>query len=514
MPLFAGIELPGHPDLSNVRRLDLLPIPMIGRMSRLGMAIDRPYLLNLGSEFDVLAAEHERNIASYIPPERLYEFTTNANSIEAEDGSAEFNAGSAEQICTLLFDMLGVGKDRELKRTKGGRLSTGKKQLELLRTGHPIIGEVLSFRELKKLKSTYCDALPAIARFHPRGEDCPACGLWHEQETWRVHGEVVTTRAATGRMAHRRPNLANIPARTKNGGRVRAGFIASPGRSGLRKRRGDRRTKLVSRDFGQIELRDLAHCANAASMIEVYKQDKDIHIYTACATFNLDEQKYSRLMKDMKDPDKKARLSKEEIGDALYFSLNCRLPSKNLNFMIVYGATVIGLLSQLALSGLIWTEEEGLDFIRRWFALYPEVREYMELMYYRARRYGLVWDLFGRIRLIPEVRSYLKWIAQAGLRQGGNMPIQSCSAGQMKLAMGEIEYYLLQLLEEEDIWAWPLMTIHDQLINEVEEDETGIVDDIMGTVFSKVMRDRKTGEHRFRVPVKSDGEIMDRWVKE
>jgi DNA polymerase-1 len=181
-----------------------------------------------------------------------------------------------------------------------------------------------------------------------------------------------------------------------------------------------------------------------------------------------------------------------------------------------YGATVVGLLAQLALSGLFWTEEEGNDFIERWFNLYPEVHEYMDLQHYRARRYGLVWDLFGRIRLVPEVQSTHSWIRNAGLRQAGNMPIQSIAAGQMKLVMGMCEGEFERIWREEKVWCWPLLTIHDQLIVEVDEDErkSRMVDEVMAEQFENVMRDVESGEYRFRVPIKSDGEIVKEWRKD
>src|SRR5262249_51235903 len=148
------------------------------------------------------------------------------------------------------------------------------------------------------------------------------------------------------------------------------------------------------------ELRDAAHCANAASMIEVYQEGKDIHIYTACRAFNVPYEKFAALAKKGSAAKHGGPpLTEKEKKDWSDFALNMRMPSKNLNFMIVYGAMAKGLQAQLALSGLFWSTEDCERFIDRWFSLYPEMREYMDLQYYRARRYGLVWDLLGRIRL-------------------------------------------------------------------------------------------------------------------
>lgn len=399
---------------------------------------------------------------------------------------------------------------------------------------------------------------------------------------------------------------------------------------------------MVSNDFSQIELRDLAHCANATSMIKVYQEGKDIHVFTACAAFKKDYNRYAGLLAIPKD-----KLSAPDKKDLDHFKQFCRMPAKNLNFLICvgggqrvitdkglspiervrtcdlvwdgiewvthegvickgsrptihydgltatpdhevwtdggfkttlaeagrhrqrllvsgdgiypvvyresswphhalpkppvdggdvlvydilnagprrrftcegklvsncYGATVIGLLAQLALSGLLWSEEEGNTFIDRWFNLYPEVREYMDQLHYRARRYGFIWDIFGRIRHIPEVKSTHSWIKSAGLRQGGNMPIQSCSAGQMNLVMGSTDEKLIQLLDQ-GVWCWPLLTIHDQLMTEVEEDYAEVVNDIMRDEFSRVMEDQETEEWCFRVPIGCDGDVMSHWVK-
>lgn len=496
MSLFGGVQIAGKPDLANIQRLDLLPIPMVRRMQRLGIAIDIPYFQELSSRFGSQMALLEKEINSYIPSWAIDQFVGKSKQIEEEEGETSINPNSAEQIADLLFNVLKVGAGKDLKMTKSGKqISAGKKQLELLRLDHPVVTPILKYKEYAKLKSTYTDSLPLLAKHHPRGSCCPVCELPHSADTWRVHTELPTTRAATGRFASRNPNLQNIPARTEEGRAVRAGFIASPG------------TRLVSTDFSQIELRDAAHCANAKSMIEVYQQGKDIHIYTACRAFNLGYDKFADLAK------RKKSLTKKEEKEFSDFSLNCRMPSKNLNFMIIYGAMAKGLQAQLALSGLFWSIEECERFIDRWFELYPEMREYMDLQHYRARRYGLVWDLLGRIRLTPEVESYHRWICSAGLRQAGNLPIQSVAAGQMKLAMGELEPVLLDLLEA-GVFVYPLLTIHDELLQEADEEVADEIKALTEGVFSRCCHDQDTGENLWRVPIGSDGAVMERWKKD
>jgi len=319
MALYGGIEMPGCPDAENVRRLDLLALPMIRRMHHYGMAIDKPYFADLSARFAAEMAELEKQISSYIPPDRLRDFAIHSAEIEEEEGDASINPASAEQVSMLLFEILNVGDGQKLKRTKTGQIATGKKQLELLASAEqPVVRLILTYRELSKLKSGYTDSLPLMAKYHARGADCAVCGLTHDIESWRVHGQIGTTRAATGRLNHKAPNNANIPSRSVNGGLVRGGYIAPSGK------------RLVSRDLSQIELRGLAHCANAASMIKVYQEDRDIHVFTACAAFDLDEQHITQLI----TLDKQHAISVAQQVELDDFKLHNRLPSKNLNFMI------------------------------------------------------------------------------------------------------------------------------------------------------------------------------------
>lgn len=494
MPLFGGVEIHGKPDLDNVARLDRLPIPMIRRCRRLGMAIDIPYFQQLSSEFAAERDEIEKEIASYIPREALHEFSQRSMEAEDELGDVTFNARSAEQIGKLLFDVLHVGHDKKLKTTKGGtRLSTGKRQLEWLRMDHPIVPRVLRYRELDKLKTTYSDKLPKLAVFHPRSNECPKCGLAHDVESYRVHGEMGTTRAETGRINHKNPNLGNVPTRTDDGQRVQAGFIAPQPNGGDIKGRAKR---LVAADASQIELRDLAHLANAQSMIQVYCSGGDIHDNTARKVFNLPPEV---------KPDK----------------IKHRMASKRTNFGIQNGTTEKGLYLQLVMdygqSGIPvpdWLTEDWCKwFIAQWLESYPEVQAYFDLQHYRARRYGFVWDLFGRIRQIPEVRSTHSWVRDAGLRQAQNMPVTATAAGQLKLAMGYVEQSLAIMYEDLGLWCWPLVTVHDMIMAEADEDTSEAVLEAMEQGFNTCMRDLESGEHRFRVPMESDGEIMERWKK-
>jgi len=485
MPLYNGITLPGQPDLENIRRLDLSILPQTNRMSRVGVAVDVPYLQELSSEFGREMAGLQKDIASYIPPDALDRFATAAAEIEEAEGSVTINAASAEQIRVLLFDLLKVGQGKKLKTTSTGKVSTSRKNLEMVHDQHPVIPLIQQYRERQKLKTTYCDTLPQTAILHPRGPCCPICELAHVEPTRRLHTTWLTTRAITGRIQCKKPPLQTIPIRSDIGSRIRAAFIGSPG------------YKIVSVDFSQMEIRDLAHLAAARSMISVYLADGDIHQSTAMKAFGI------------ADP---AQVDKYKH----------RLPSKRVNFGIQNGTTEKGLYAQLvtdywaaSMPPPDWlTEDWCKQFIASWHAAYPEVQPYFETQYYRARRYGFVWDPWGRVRYIPQVRSSLFWKVSEGLREAQNFAVTASNAEQTKLAMAECEDEF-DHLRSLSVRIEALLSIHDQIIAEVEEDYAAEVGEIVQHVFDHVMDDRETGERLWRTPIKSDCEILDRWhVKE
>lgn len=477
--LHGGVGVPGKPDLENIRKLDLLPIPMIRRMQQYGIAIDREWFWDLSKRLDQEMLVLEAEICSSIPSEKLQQFIEQSN-LDSDDDYAPMNVNSGDQLASLFFDVLGIGEGRQLKTTKSGaRISTSKKQLEQLKRSHPIVQKTLDYRERAKLKSTYADTLPQIAREHPAGSCW--CGLKHWDKTWRVHTEYMTTRTTTGRIASKLPNLQNIPSRTALGREIRKGFIASPG------------MRLVSCDESQEEMRLGAHYSQDPELIRIFKLGLDPHNETAKRAFKTDT------------PDK----------------ISQRTPSRNVNFGVFYGLTGAGLLDLMAVTYATagmdlpeWLTEEWCDeFIQDWFKLYSGVVGYLEQQTYRARRYGMVWTLFGRIRRVPEIHSVHRHIREAGLRQAGNMPIQGSGADWMRLIMGEAEEMLLRWLKE-GVWCWPLLTVHDELVVEVEEDYAEMIQYEMITIMQNVMTDKETGAEYCRVPIKADGKIQTRWDKE
>lgn len=228
MALFGGIILPGKPDLENARKLDRLPIPMIRKMQRYGIAFDIEGADRLTNEvINPEIARLEKEIKDFVPRDKLGMFMGEAGEVvEGWDDDGNFNVNSSEQLAGLLFKHLGLGKGQKLKKTAEGQYSTGKKQLESIKNEHPIIALILKYKEYVKVKNTYSTKLPKVAKYHPRNHDgsCPVCELPHVESTWRVHSEYTTTRAVTGRLASKNTNLQNITARTKLGRMIRELF--------------------------------------------------------------------------------------------------------------------------------------------------------------------------------------------------------------------------------------------------------------------------------------------------
>lgn len=493
MPLFAGIELPHRPDPENIRRLDVLPIPMIRSMQRYGFAIDVEHFRALSSRLNARMTELRRDITNQIPAESLDRFVEIADVIEAdpededtllEVARPEFNADSPKKMAELLYDVLSLHlrTDTKIKRTKSGGLNTGKKTLEQLKREHPVVALVLEYRENSKLDGTYAKAMPRQARRHPKGPDCPLCGWHHHTEEIRVHSQIMTTRTQTGRTAHKSPNLANIPVKTTLGREILAGFVASTG------------CVIVARDLAGIELRLLAWLSGDQVMIEVFRTGGDLHNNTACGAFGL---------------------KPEEIDPIIH-----RIPSKTANFSIVYGTTEMGLYEQLCVSFAVmkmaqpdWLTEAWCKwFIDKWFQTYPGAKLYLDSLESTARRFAITWTPCGRVRRIPEVRSCHSYIQEAGVRQAANHPIQGASADLMKLIMAETWTKLL-VLEQYGIRVRPINTIYDALMIESEEDDGDTINATVEEVMGNVLVDRETGKSECTVPIKSDGKIGKRWEK-
>jgi len=314
-----------------------------------------------------------------------------------------FNINSPKQLQAILFDKLKLPRG---KKTKEG-YSTDMDVLANLAKSHELPAEILSYRSLAKLKSTYVDALPGLIN----------------KETGRIHTSYNQTVTTTGRLSSSNPNLQNIPIRTVEGKRIRQAFIAPPG------------CVLISADYSQIELRVLAHLSGDPALLDAFAADEDIHTRTASDVFGV--------FPEMVSPD-------------------MRRQAKVINFGILYGMSAFGLAKELGVP-----QKTAQTYIDGYFARYQKVREYLDGILEGARRDGFVCTILNRRRYLPELKSNIPAVRQFAERMAINAPIQGSAADLIKVAMVNID----RLLEERNFDARLIMQVHDELVLEAPEAE-------------------------------------------
>lgn len=302
--------------------------------------------------------------------EMLGEKEQELTSAVYEEAGQEFNINSPRQLGEVLFDKLGLPG---AKKTKTG-YSTNADVLNKLKKDHKIVEDVLEYRQVAKLKSTYADGLSAFIR-----------------SDGRIHGTFNQTITATGRISSTEPNLQNIPMRTELGRSIRKVFIPRDG------------YVFVDADYSQIELRVLAHFSGDERLIKAYQEDRDIHALTASQVFGVPEDQVDALM---------------------------RRNAKAVNFGIVYGISAFGLSEDLGIS-----KKEASDYIEGYFATYPGVKKFLDKMVEGAKTTGMTRTLFGRIRQVPELASSNFMQRSFGERIAMNAPIQGTAADIIKIAM-------------------------------------------------------------------------------
>jgi DNA polymerase-1 len=287
--------------------------------------------------------------------------------------------------------------------------------LEELAAVHQLPAEILKYRTLAKLKSTYVDALP----------------LMINPKTGRLHTSLNQTVTATGRLSSSDPNLQNIPIRTEVGREIRQAFIAERGSS------------LLSADYSQIELRVLAHMSEDQGLIRTFQADEDVHTRTASEIFGL---------------------SPEEITPEM------RRKAKAVNFGIIYGISAFGLAQDIGVSNT-----EAKRYIDSYFARYPQVREFLDRTIQTAKTNGYVTTLFGRRRFIPELASSVAAVRNFGERMAVNTPIQGTAADLIKLAMINIQ----RRLTREHMRSKMILQVHDELVFEVPDQEIAAMKELV-----------------------------------
>jgi len=359
-------------------------VTAVATMEDHGVKVDRAALAELSRDFALRIAELERTIW--------------------RDVGSEFNIGSPKQLGDVLFEKLQLPGG---KKGKTGAYGTDASILESLAPMHPVPAQVLEWRQLTKLKSTYADAL---------GENI-------DGKTGRVHTSFALAATATGRLSSSEPNIQNIPIRTEEGRKIRRAFVAEP------------RHLLLSADYSQIELRLAAHVAEIPELKRAFREGHDIHALTASEVFGVPLDKM--------DPQTRRR-------------------AKAINFGIIYGISAFGLGNQIGVP-----QSEAAEYIRAYFERFPAIRAYMEKMKTDARRTGYVETIFGRKCWIPGIRDANPARRGGAERQAINAPLQGSAADIIKRAMGRLP----AALEQAGLKARMLLQVHDELLFEVPEEE-------------------------------------------
>jgi len=338
------------------------------------------------------------------------------NEIEQEIyqlAGMRFNISSPKQVGDILFkEMKLIEKP---KKTKTGQYVTSEEVLESLRHKHPIVGKILDYRGLKKLLSTYIDALPEL--INPR--------------TGRIHTSFNQAVTATGRLSSSNPNLQNIPVRDDDGKEIRKCFIPDPG------------CEFFSADYSQIELRIMAHLSGDYNMIDAFNHDYDVHAATA------------------------AKIYKVPMNDV---SKDMRRKAKTANFGIIYGISVFGLAERMGVD-----RNEARQLIDGYFETYPQVKAYMDKSIDTARENGYVETIFHRKRYLPDINSRNATVRGYAERNAINAPIQGSAADIIKVAMAHI----YQRFKTNNLKAKMILQVHDELNFSVPTSEKEIVEKIV-----------------------------------
>ncbi|NPA43117.1 MAG: DNA polymerase I [Chlorobi bacterium] len=369
-PLFREIEMP----LADV----------LAQMELTGIKLDTAALEKLSREID----EEIRRLE-----EKIY-----------RSAGERFNIGSPKQLGIILFEKLKI--DSKPKKTKTGQYSTSEEVLSKYKFKHEIVRDILEWRQLQKLKSTYVDALPK--QIHPA--------------TGKIHTHFNQAVTATGRLSSTDPNLQNIPIRTPRGRQIRAAFI--PSREDF---------LIVSADYSQIELRLIAHLSGDENMLESFRRGEDIHRATAAKLFGVPPEEVTREQ---------------------------RAQAKTVNFGIIYGVSAHGLSQQTGLS-----RTEAKKLIEAYFRTYPRLKEYLQEQIEKAREKGYVETIMGRRRYLPDIHSRNAVVRAAAERIAVNAPVQGSAADIIKKAMVDVD----RRLKDEKIPAPMLLQVHDELVFEVPQ---------------------------------------------
>jgi DNA polymerase I len=331
-----------------------------------------------------------------------------------EQAGIKFNLASPKQLGEVLFEKMRIGI--QAKKTKGGQHATGEDVLLKLAKENPIVENILNFRELTKLKSTYVDALPQIVN----------------KRTQRVHTCYGQAIAVTGRLSSNNPNLQNIPIRTERGREIRKAFIPR-----------DSDHLIVSADYSQIELRIVAAISGDPAMCDAFKQKKDIHTATAARVFNVAEDDVTKVM---------------------------RYKAKSVNFGIIYGQGAFGLAENLGIP-----RSEAKEIIENYKKQFANIQKYMDETINFCKANGYVQTLMGRKRWLKDINSSNFTVRGYAERNAINSPIQGTAADMIKLAMIKIHHEF----KKHNFKSKMIMQVHDELVFDAHKSEVEIIKPII-----------------------------------
>ncbi len=367
-------------------RLEMPLVPVLSDVEMEGIRVDDKFLNDYSIELERMSNEIEKSI---------YEMS-----------GVTFNIASPKQLGEVLFDHMKI--DAKAKKTKTGQYKTDEATLEKLSTENQVVSDILNYRKINKLRSTYVDALPKL--IHPK--------------TGRVHTHFSQAVAATGRLSSTNPNLQNIPIRTDLGKEIRKAFVPR-----------DENHTLLAVDYSQIELRIVASIAEDKGMIEAFNDNMDIHTATASKVFGV-------ALKDV---------TKDQ-----------RYKAKSVNFGLIYGQGAFGLAQNLKIS-----RTEARELIDAYFEQFSGVKKYMEDTINFCRENGYVKTIMGRKRFIPDINSNNQTVVGFAERNAINAPIQGSAADMIKLAMINIHRRLMNM----QTGAKMILQVHDELLFDVPKKE-------------------------------------------
>jgi len=385
--------------LSIYNNIEAPALQVLQRVERNGVLIDKALLGEQSEEFAITLKELENKVHSV--------------------AKTEFNLGSPKQLQEILFEKMGLPI---LRKTPKGQPSTAENVLQQLAYDYPIVKDILDYRTIAKLKTTYTDKLPLM--INPR--------------TGRVHTSYHQAVTATGRLSSSDPNLQNIPIRRAEGKRIREAFVVSEG------------YQMMAADYSQIELRIMAHISQDEGLLNAFSQGLDIHQATAAEIFNLS-------IEDVKQDHRRS--------------------AKAINFGLIYGMSAFGLSNQLSIS-----RKEAEEYIRLYFSRYPKVKDYMDNTRLRTKETGYVETVLGRRLYLPDINASNYQRRQYAERSAINAPMQGTAADLIKMAMINLQKHI----DNENLDAKIIMQVHDELVLEVRQDIVDSLKETINHIMSSV----------------------------